>query len=65
MPPADAMPAALRFAFASCQHFESGLFTAYEHMAKDELDLVVHLGDYIYEGPAGAARHPQARRGRS
>ena len=25
--------------------------TAYEHMAKDDLDLVVHLGDYIYEGP--------------
>ena len=43
-------PAALKFAFASCQHFESGLFTAYEHMAKDELDLVIHLGDYIYEG---------------
>jgi alkaline phosphatase D len=40
----------LRFAFASCQHFESGLYTAYEHMCRDELDLVVHLGDYIYEG---------------
>ena len=40
----------LKFAFASCQHFESGLFTAYEHMLKDDLDLVVHLGDYIYEG---------------
>ena len=39
----------LRFAFASCQHYESGLFTAYEHMAKQPLDLVVHLGDYIYE----------------
>lgn len=51
MPKADALPAALRFAFASCQHFEQGLFTAYEHMAREELDLVVHLGDYIYEGP--------------
>ena len=37
MPAADAMPAGLRFAFASCQHFESGLFTAYEHMAKEDL----------------------------
>ena len=42
----------LRFAFASCQNFQTGYFTAYEHMAKDDLDLVVHLGDYIYEGPA-------------
>src|SRR5687767_2764647 len=40
-PPADALPAALNFAFASCQHFESGLFTPYDHMAKDNLDLVI------------------------
>ena len=39
----------LRFAFASCQHYEAGLFTAYQHMAAEELDLVAHLGDYIYE----------------
>jgi alkaline phosphatase D len=42
----------LRFAFASCQHFEDGYYTAYEHMAREELDLIVHLGDYIYEGKA-------------
>jgi alkaline phosphatase D len=51
MPAADIMPERLRFAFASCQHFEAGLFTAYEQMAKDEVDLVFHLGDYIYEYP--------------
>jgi alkaline phosphatase D len=45
-------PAQLRMAFASCQHWEAGLWTAYEHMAADQPDLVVHLGDYIYEGPA-------------
>ncbi len=49
MPRRDGMPEQLRFAFASCQNYEQGLFTAYEHMAADELDLVVHLGDYIYE----------------
>lgn len=49
LPAATASPDALRFAFASCQHYEAGLFTAYEHMAKDDLDLVFHLGDYIYE----------------
>jgi alkaline phosphatase D len=41
----------LRFAFASCQHYETGLFTAYRHMAAEDLDIVFHLGDYIYEGP--------------
>ena len=39
----------MRFAFASCQNYEPGYYTAYEHMAKEELDLVFHLGDYIYE----------------
>jgi alkaline phosphatase D len=48
-PLATAAPANLKFAFASCQHYESGLFTAYEHMQREDLDFVVHLGDYIYE----------------
>jgi alkaline phosphatase D len=39
-----------RFAFASCQSYSSGYYTAYQHMAEEDLDLVVHLGDYIYEG---------------
>ncbi|MBY0097236.1 alkaline phosphatase D family protein [Mesobacillus maritimus] len=39
----------LTFAFASCQQFEHGYFTAYKHMANEDLDLVFHLGDYIYE----------------
>jgi alkaline phosphatase D len=38
-----------RFGVASCQNYEQGLFTAYEHMAREPLDLVTHLGDYIYE----------------
>jgi alkaline phosphatase D len=42
-----------RFAFASCQHFGQGFFTAYQGMMADDLDLIVHLGDYIYEGPWG------------
>lgn len=49
LPAAGAQPDRLRFAFASCQHYETGLFTAYEHMAREDLDLVFHLGDYIYE----------------
>jgi alkaline phosphatase D len=39
----------LRFAFASCQQYEHGYYTAYRHMAEEDLDLVVHLGDYVYE----------------
>ena len=43
----------LRFAFASCQHYEQGFFAAYRHMREEDLDLVVFLGDYIYESTWG------------
>ncbi|HEY0685965.1 MAG TPA: alkaline phosphatase D family protein [Steroidobacter sp.] len=45
---------ALTFAFASCQNYVNGFFPAYRRMAEENLDFVVHLGDYIYEGPGGA-----------
>lgn len=38
------------FAFASCQKYPDGWYTAYTHLARQDLDLVVFLGDYIYEG---------------
>ena len=42
----------LRLAVASCQHYETGLFEAYADMTRMQPDLVIHLGDYIYEsGP--------------
>ena len=37
-------------AFASCAHYEEAYYTAYRRMAEDRPDLVLHLGDYIYEG---------------
>jgi alkaline phosphatase D len=39
----------LRFAFASCSNYEIGYFSAYRHIAADAPDLVLFLGDYIYE----------------
>ena len=43
----------LRFALASCQQYEQGYFSAYRHMAREDLDLVIHVGDYIYESSWG------------
>lgn len=48
-PAAGERPAALRFAFASCAQYEQGYFAAYRHMAAEELDAVLFVGDYIYE----------------
>ncbi|HEY6984290.1 alkaline phosphatase D family protein [Reyranella sp.] len=39
----------LKFAFASCQQYEQGYYAALRHMAGEELNAVLFLGDYIYE----------------
>ncbi len=38
----------VKFAFFSCQNFTFGYYGAHAAMAKDDLDFVVNLGDYIY-----------------
>ena len=52
LPAADASPDQVRLGIANCQHFEAGFYAAYRHLAEEGVDLVVHLGDYIYELPA-------------
>lgn len=50
--PAGGQP--LTFAVAACAHYEHGFYTAYRRLAEQEPDLVLHLGDYLYEyGPSG------------
>jgi alkaline phosphatase D len=39
----------LRFGFVSCANYEHGYFSAYRHLADEAPDLVLFLGDYIYE----------------
>ena len=39
----------VKFGVCGCQHFESGYFGAYCHLAREELDFVYHFGDFIYE----------------
>ncbi|AFY90141.1 alkaline phosphatase D family protein [Chroococcidiopsis thermalis] len=40
----------LTFAFASCQDWQNGYYTAHQNLAKEDVELVVFLGDYIYDG---------------
>ena len=40
---------AVRFAFCTCQKWEDGFYTAFGHLAEEDLDIVFHLGDYTYE----------------
>lgn len=50
----------LHFVFASCQNWQAGHYPAWRHAAAEQPDLVVFLGDYIYEGgvsSGGVRRH--------
>ncbi|MFE3496966.1 alkaline phosphatase D family protein [Streptomyces sp. NPDC059175] len=55
----------LKLAAVSCQAYHDGYFTAYGHLAQEELDVVFHLGDYLYEyavDAVGGARNHADRR---
>ena len=58
-PAVRSSPKQFVFAMVSCQHYEQGFYTAYQHLVEEDLDLVVHLGDYIYEGGPVANRPRQ------
>ncbi len=61
-PAPDAAVARLRLAYASCQRWEHGYYSAWRHLRADAPDYVVFLGDYIYEYPnaSGAVRFPDS-----
>jgi alkaline phosphatase D len=53
-PAPDADAQRLRLAYASCQRWEHGFYAAWRHLRADDPDVVVFLGDYIYEYPGAA-----------
>ena len=50
-PAADAH-ATLNFVITSCQRWDVGHYAAWRHVAEEQLDLIMFLGDYIYEYPS-------------
>ena len=55
----------VRFAFFSCQDYTHGFYNAHDVLAREDLDFVVCLGDYIYaetyhaqRAATGGARRP-------
>lgn len=55
LPAPGAAVARLRLSYASCQRWEHGYYSAWRHMRQENLDLVLFLGDYIYEYPNAAS----------
>jgi alkaline phosphatase D len=61
-PAAAELPPQLRFGLGSCQHFEYGYYAAHRHLLAEDLDLMVFVGDYVYEG-AGRTGRPRRHSG--
>jgi alkaline phosphatase D len=59
-PPPGSDARSLRFAIANCQDYQNGFWPAYWALAAEDLDVVLHLGDYIYEYDP-SSRFPQRR----
>jgi alkaline phosphatase D len=51
-PRPGATPDRMRFALVCCQNYEQGYYAAYGDIAQQDLDFVLHVGDYIYESAA-------------
>ncbi len=48
-PAAGSSVSKLTVAVANCQNYSQGYWPAYSHLAQESADLVLHLGDYLYE----------------
>ena len=56
----------VKFAVCSCSNYPAGYFYVYKEMAKQDVDVVIHLGDYIYEyGQDGYATEDAVKLGRT
>ncbi len=54
LPKPEESPDSLRIAVLTCQNYLNGYFPALHHVAEEDVDFVVHLGDFIYESDDGA-----------
>ncbi|MFL6673177.1 MAG: alkaline phosphatase D family protein [Massilia sp.] len=59
-PAATATPTQLRFAWITCQDWSVNHWAAFDLLAAEELDFVVHVGDYVYETIGAAFQSGQA-----
>lgn len=49
LPAANANPAQLKLGVVSCQSYKDGYYAAFHHLAQEDVDFVLHVGDFIYE----------------
>jgi len=58
LPRPEDSPGSIRFAVLTCQNYLNGYFPALHYVAEEDVDFIVHLGDFIYESDSGAFKGP-------
>ncbi|MFC7044363.1 alkaline phosphatase D family protein [Halobacteriaceae archaeon GCM10025711] len=58
LPAPDASPDSVRLAVVVCQHYQNGYYGAFSHVAEEDVDFVLHLGDYVYDSADDRYREP-------
>jgi alkaline phosphatase D len=53
LPAPDAAPESVRFAVLACQNYCNGYYPAFHYVAREDVDFLVHVGDFIYESEEG------------
>ncbi len=53
LPDTKSSPESVRFALVTCQDYQNGYYGAFHHIADEDVDFLVHMGDFIYDSAAG------------
>jgi alkaline phosphatase D len=53
LPRPDDSPESVSFAVLACQNYLNGYYPALGYVADEDVDFIVHVGDFIYESDAG------------
>jgi len=57
--PSDDADVRLRFGVVSCQDYDRRYYHVLRRLSEQDLDFVVHLGDYVYEGGSAERSEPR------
>jgi alkaline phosphatase D len=56
LPAPDASPESVRLAVLACQNYLNGYYPAFHYVAQEDVDFLVHVGDFVYESDDGSFR---------
>jgi alkaline phosphatase D len=56
LPASDASPESVSFAVLACQDYQNGRYGALSRVAREDVDFLLHLGDYVYDSADGRYR---------